>query len=515
MVAHDRLFRWVWAFVLVLAVLQILSMVLGASISLLYVFRILGTFVVLPLAVFITLTRPQFAGRVLFALFVLDIQFFVGMAAVNLVFLYGCVCVPTHIIRCVISKEPVFERKIWQPALVGYLLLAVVRYLRDPALPTFGEGEGSGFRMYFMFFATFIPFLIIPPFFNRKSLKNFPQFLMFAALAATGLRLGVALMPPSIVQRLLLTSSDMTYLMQGRFSLLSVSSSCLLVSAMTLLFFSPRTHSVSARLGYALAMALGTVGLLLTGTRALVVAAAGALLYVMIARGWWLRTFFCLVLLGFAISYIAGVNVNESSALAPVVRSLSVKVFGMDRGRVSTNPYLTQATLEWRMELWTRALASIRRYPLLGRGFSGRYSESVRSRAGSYAYYYQWVTEGELDAGATHNLFIGPFLTFGIPAGLLFLLYVGQRLRAVLRLCRSVDRNNELYRMTRLIGVWTVFILGANLTSGGTVATIPMLIFALSHVTERVVKQAEGDETVPGVETEQPSLEAPSLDPLS
>ncbi len=495
---------------LVLFVLKVLSMMLGVSMSLYAVVRVFAIFIVLPVLFATVLVRPVLAGRILFVVLVLDLQYFFGMTSVSTVYLYYCVCAAAHLVRVLFRKEPLFPPGMAALPWLAYVAIAVAHYARDPALPTFGVGSGSGFRAYFQFFAGFVPYLILPACFDRATLVAFPRYFLGVSLVATLVRLIAVWIPDERIQSLLFTTPQMLYLVEGRFSLLTLSSTCLFVAASTLLFLEPRDRPGPRPVWYILALGIGGVGLLLTGTRALAMAAAGTLLYIMLIKRWWLQTAMAVGLLAVAILYVANIRVSQSSPLAPVVRALSVKVMGQNTYSMADNPYLSSETLEWRKMLWGRALESIREHKWLGRGFSGRYSEYVQRNVTYYASRLYTVTEGELDAGATHNLFLAPFLSFGIPAGLLFAWYVIQRTRHTVRLALHMAIGHDLHVTVHLLAVWLVFTLISGILSGGTVATTLFLALALTHVVDRYLLVEAEVESADTDVSEAPPLAPPS-----
>jgi hypothetical protein len=486
---HEKLALIGFGIVFVAAVLKVLETMLSAGATLAGSLAIFTMYLALPAMFFALLTSSKASGWMLFLLLVLDVQVYFRMSPVSAIYPFYCLCLAAHFFRALLRKEPLLPPGMASLPWLAYFAVAMVRYFRDPALPTFGLGAGSGFRAYFQFFTGFAPYLVLPALVDRGTLARMPRMLLWVSCAATVLRLVVASVPNDFLQALLFTAPQMSFMMAGRFSLLTLSSTCLFVSAAAMLFFGGRSRSPAAALIAAPMLALASVGLLLTGTRALTLAAVGTILYIMLVKRWWLRAVLTFLLLAAVGTYVANMRLSVGSPLEPVVRALTVRILGSESSWVSSNPYVSTETLEWRTMLWSRVLSSVAAHPWLGRGFSGRFSEFTQGSFYDYEEYVDAVTEGELDAGAAHSLFLAPALSFGLPAGLLFVAYVLHRAWWLLRLILRLRPEHELFLAAHTLATWMVFILVSGITSGGSVATPLLLVLALSHLLQTQLRE--------------------------
>lgn len=468
------------------------------------------TFLGLPVVIWLMLRSPSFSWKLMFGLFILEAYLPVKFIPASVASVFNWLCLAIVLVQRSMAKSNLLKSYMLNLFLILYTALAVLRYLKDPALPTWGEGGGSGFARYFYFFSSFVPYVVLPHILPERDLRKLPGFLLGVSFAAFVLKLVVILFPRGPLAIFLATPQLLEYLTEARYSILARSAGSLLLSSTVLFLFHRRGRGLPTAMLYALGALGGLGGLFMTGTRSLVVGAAAAMVFAFIMRRWFWQLAVLMALFLAAVLAVSSTATDYSGPLSPVVRSLTFSFVGGPRSRHVASPYVTTDTFSWRQELWSRALRKIRENPLIGKGFYSQYADMVQWSAVSYGSYTFYVMEGELGSGTTHNLFLGPVLTFGIPAGILFALYVLVQTWRLIRLCFTIPKDHEFYIPCQLLGTWVTYILVSNLTIGGTVATDLFLVLALSHVLiERVRAAASAPAPVPAAEPEP----APALSP--
>ncbi len=489
----DLLLRYGMGIVLLLGVVKALSMMLYVSESPMHVLRVALLYVGLPFVFWVVWLFPFTGGPLVFLVFLFDPRFFGGRAVMSTLYPFFVLCTLGHVIRCILSKEPVLRRKHVPLTLAGYFLIAAVCYLRDPALPTFGKGEGSGFSQYVSFFCSFLPFVFLPQMISRKTLMRLPFWVMLASALAAVFHTLLILYAEPHLQIIFISADHLAYAEQGRYSYLSRPAVLLFVSSLSVFFFSRRV-SVFERPMAAVGMVAGMVGIVLTGTRSLVLAAVAAVLCVLAAkRSWWGLATGVGMLLTLLVVRVT-LPTTDSEILKPVVRSINF----LTREKAYTRSawqFEDVETMQWRLRLWEAGIRSARKYPLLGRGFSARYSRRFSPYLLSLVSQRELAIENLLDTGGTHNMWLGPFVSFGIAAGILFTLFVVTRGWHLFRLAFRLRPDHDLFVTAQFLAVWLAACAALSMTTGGTVSTTLFLLLAVSVALDRHIESGgDGEE---------------------
>mgnify|MGYP000682457044 CR=1 FL=1 len=228
---------------------------------------------------------------------------------------------------------------------------------------------------------------------------------------------------------------------------------------------------------------MGFVALVFTGTRAWVFGAIVVAAYVLILERHYLTLGIAAGAVFLAAFVFSNIDLPPGDPFTPVVRSFSfpwMNVTGAAVMRYGVKSW------NWRVELWKLAIEQVLRTPLLGAGF--RIDAYVRAAVMSqYAAhevtYYTYLLN--LAAGGTHMIWLGPFHTFGVIAGSLFLVYYAERLRAALRLVARAGREApDLYAAAVFVAAWLVYGTAIGVVDGGTLAMRFFIPAGLLHMLE-------------------------------
>lgn len=507
----DLLLRYGLGIVLVLGMVKVLFMMLNVGESPMHVARVALLYMGLPFLFWVVWLYPLMGGPLIFVVLLLDPRFFVGRAIMSALYPFFVLCTFAHLVRCILSKQPMLRRKYIHPLLALYFLLAVVCYLRDPALPTFGKGEGSGFSRYVSFFCSFLPFIFLPQMISRKTLSRLPRWIMALSGAAAFVHTLLIVFAEPHVQLVFIGADQLRYAAQGRYSYLSSSAVLFFASSLTVLAFSRRVSVFERPVAVACSIA-GLLGIFLTGTRSLVLAAVAAVLCTLATKRWWGAVTACVGILLTLVLVRVTLPATESRILEPVIRSVNFLTTDRAYAR-STFDFQNTETMRWRLRLWEGGIRSVRQHPLLGRGFSARYGRGLSPHLLPVSSQKEISVERSLDIGATHNMWLAPFVSFGVPAGICFVLFVVLRGWRLVQLAFRIRPGHELYVTAQFLLIWLSTVVASSVTGGGTVSTGLLLLLALAMIVEyAVARDGAGDEKgTDGDAGEGPAL--PVLDP--
>ena len=451
-----------------------------------------------PILFGIMLTRPEVSGRILLFCFVMDFQIIIGGTITTLLPFVYTLALLALVAQSLTTGGGFLPRHMRSPLWIIYLSIALLRFGSNPVLPTWGHEGISGARAYASFFTSFIPYAILPAMFPREKLKELPWTFLWISLVALLLKYTVFLTGLTLLARLLGVTSSTALAQEHRLTFLSLPAQYLFIAALTLLLFVRRPKGSLVRIFLLLLLMISTFALLMTGTRGIVFAAICAAAFAMSLRGLWVRAATiggAFILLIFIAS---NTRIDYDQSFAPVVRAVSVSFMSISDRTAATTDFLSMETFHWRTALWREALASIKRHPVSGRGLQGRHSGLTTWQTLDYASFVGLINQGELDSGATHNILLGPFLSFGIPAGLLFLAYVFRRSRSLLSTVISLPRTHSHMPLAAFLATWLVFALSATLTTGGTVAPYLFLLMAFCHEFHHNLHAASTDREADG-----------------
>lgn len=437
----------------------------------------------LGLVIFVVLiARYESGWAILLMLYAMDVSLPVkGIIAPALNLFYGFAIV-THIIWQVQSRSKFFQKEMLDTFLVGYIMIAACRYLVDPALPSFGVSEGTGFRGYFLFFTSLLPFVILPRMISKQALERTPYMLLLISLIAITVRLIIFFAAPEIFA----SYFDGSYAVAPstvRYVLMNKAATVLAISSVAILFYGK--PSLPMRWVCMGATGLGLVGLFLSGTRALTLSVLMALLFQLVCARKWMLAASLSIVAAVLIAIAHTVTPSSSGPVAAIIRAFSIG--GLASHGYTGESYLTGETVEWRVSLWSLCIDSIKQYPWLGRGLSAEYVEAMLSPtvlfspSSKYAYL---AKQALLDSGGSHNAWLGPFVTFGIPAGFLYFIYVVRRFKKLITASLKHTFPSNLTVIGSILASWAVFQSVKSLTEGGTVAIEVMLLCAISHTLE-------------------------------
>jgi O-antigen ligase len=478
----ERWTRWIVLAVLILVVPNVVSALVEACATGLHAALAFAAYVVM-VGVFLTVAlKPVLTTRLLLLTHLLGFQFVVGVASMKALFPLMVLCLAALLARLVMTRQPILDRAVLHPGILLCVAVSVVVYFRSPQLPTFGMGRGSGFSQYVQYFCSYLPLLLLPLTLDRNELPRIPLWLLGGSLASVVFQTVVIQFAPPALQVHFFTPEQVSYFFQGRYSYLQTSASLLFLSGLAICGFGKGgIQSVLGTVG----LFGGAFGLLLTGTRTLVLSGAVAVLYVLaVKRRWVWMAGGCLFL---AVLLFVRVNVpTVSNPLAGmVVRSVSFTMSDDTVRRQHPFAFHESETMGWRFSLWRQAAASIFEHPWFGRGFSAsRWGGVPLSFMGPRDQEYA-IFESTLDIGATHNLWLGPFVTFGVLAGLGFVCFVVSGYRRLWRAAITVPPDHDLYVATHLLGAWLVMLANASISTGGTVATELLLVLAMVFALSR------------------------------
>ena len=474
------------AFGLALAFLVVVLMILPRMLATAGYSLLVRGVVIAPLvgaAIFIVLMAHFEAGWViLLLLFCLDISVPVkGITAPALNLFYGF-ALAAHCFWLLQARGNLMRREMLDRYLVTYIAIAAGHYIANPALPSFGASEGTGFRGYFLFFTSVLPFIILPRMLSARALERTPYILLVIALVVIPIRVAVFFLAPEVFAGFFggayaIAPSTIRYV------LVSQAATVLAISSAAILFAGK--PSLPMRWVCMAATGIGLLGLAITGTRSLALSACLAILFLLVCARQWTLVGLLSATLVVAIIAIRLISPSTAGPGASIIRAFSFG--GLLPSKYAGEEYLTGETFTWRLELWRLCFESILQHPWFGRGISAEFAESVRSMSAMFwtnsAYDY-CVKQSLLDTGSTHNMWLGPFVTFGIPAGCLYTIYVVRRFTKLIRLAVSHAFPSHLAAMGSLLAAWAIFHLAGSLTSGGTAAPDIMILCALSHVME-------------------------------
>ncbi len=418
------------------------------------------------LIVFIYIMSPEvsFGGRLLPAFFLFLWPVFlllVGQAAIN--------------------RKPLIPRYMVNPFLLGYALVAIIAYAKTPVFTTIGTGNASGFRAYFIFFSTLLLYPLMPGMLNDNQLRRLPVYFFTASLIVIGIKT-VAFFFGNRFLNILLGVRPEEWLVEGRLTFLAHAGGFLVLASLAM-SFEPGLR-IKSRIGLYALTAIGLATLAMTGTRSSVLAAGGVILLTSaMKRAWW----FIGALLGglfLVFLVVSNMDINPANPLAPFLRSFTLPWLNL--GGTSTNLYATWETFDWRKGMWELSLKKIHEKPLLGHGFFAEFSDLMAfySMFGHRFIYYELTWLSEIGSGATHNLWLGPFVNFGMIGGFLFIFYAIHRSVKVVIMSRSVRPENPYNTVVVFMSLWLCYILGGSYTTGGTNATYFYLFAAISHLLE-------------------------------
>lgn len=387
-----------------------------------------------------------------------------------------------------IHKKRLLPGFMISPYWLIYAAIALIAYVRTPVYTTIGTEGASGFRSYFIFFSTFLIFPLMPVIFSGRQAQDLPRHLFFLSLVVIVVK-SLAFLFGHEYLNILLGVRPEEWLLEKRWTFLAHAGGFMLFSSLALMF-APNTrpkHFVML----ALSGLVGLFTIMMTGTRTSVLAAGAVIICAAIMkRAWWLIGCVAGVIFTAAL-IISNIDINPASAWAPLLRSFTLP--WLNFGGASTNLYATWETYDWRKGMWDYCMAKIAEKPFLGHGFFVDYSPLMAhyARFGHRFMFYELSWMSEIGSGATHNLWLGPFVNFGIAGGVLFILYAFERSIRTVRMLHLVDATNPYRVVTRFMALWLIYILAGSYTTGGTNATYFFLFAALSHLLEHKIAESK------------------------
>jgi len=444
----------------------------------------------LPILALTLMVRFSVAFYIMLALLLLGIRIFAGESDVEALPLFNYLVTALAVVRLMINKGRESFREMLSPVLILYISLAVLRYIIEPALPSFGVGEGTGFKQYFRFYATLIPFFVLPYMVSRAMLEKLPERLFVLATVALVVKVVFFYLDvPALSAMFGIRSADE---FEGRMSFLAEPARVLWMSSVVLASSRVRPRMKLGLFGLLLAL----VGLLLTGTRALMGGAVVGGAVGLAINGRKGLGFVLAMLMGMVFIFVQsyGPSLADEYRDFSIVRSLNMRI-GRQR-EAEFIDYSQQDTLRWRFELWEDSIREIRKQPWMGQGFAGRHAERLRYRTMGESERYHLGRIAQMESGATHNLWLAPFLVFGIPAGLLFCLYVAKAMHGIFRINLGHRAPTSMRDTGVLLAVWSAQLLTESLTSGGAVAVGLFLMLAIAQLWRLKLRE---------VSTEQPN----------
>jgi O-antigen ligase len=270
-------------------------------------------------------------------------------------------------------------------------------------------------------------------------------------------------------------------IVEGRWAFLHQGAILIFISSLAMWHAAKTTGRGTRRWPLMALAALAFVALLFTGTRAWVFGAIVVAIYFLALERRYL-TISAGVGVGLLVALIcSNIRIPSENGLAPIVRSFSIPWFNFSGAERSVH---AGGSWNWRVDLWKLALDQIKRTPLWGAGF--RLDPYVRSvLTSTYVArnrsYYNYLIN--LASGSTHQLWLGPFHTFGVLGGLLFLIYYIERVAAAWKLAVTTCRERSEYAGSALfIAAWLIYGTAIGFVDGGTTAMRFYIPAGLSHL---------------------------------
>jgi O-antigen ligase len=473
---------------IIVGVLKALRMLLRVATSPVMLFQTVMLWCVTPVFVAWMIARPHLMGKLIILAFVLDIPFALGAASVetSIILLYACSALV--VLQVLMTRRALFNSSTLPIAMRLYLGLAIMSYLLNPALPTFGV-SGSGFRQYFRFFGGALALIVLPFVTPRRDFIQIPRLVFLAAIGGILIKLTVFFLLPSLRWVMGIPSAAM--LTDGRFTFLALPGTMLFLSGLSIWTAWRRNPLTWPQWIVKTGTATGLIVISLSGTRALLIAAILTIVVLKLVRRQFASLALTATIAASAVLFVSNTSFKYPDFATPIVRSLSVPFLQFRPSATKHANFLSKDTWRWRQKLWTQAVRSTIEHPLTGRGFSGALWQAMQWRRRSMESFNYYIMQGELDQGATHNLFLGPFLTFGIPAGVCFLWYIFVRAKFVFRSALTRYADDGLSETNQFIAIWFCFFLISTTSTGGTVALYAFIACGMSHLLERYAREDE------------------------
>ncbi len=445
----------------------------------------------LPLVAFFSLGESGVKSYIFLFLIISGMEYWFRWTLIPLSYVYVWVIFLVAIIRTALTKQRLIWPYMLSPWLLAYALIAAVEFLRDPVVPTWGSEETRvGAKAYFTFFSLILSVLLMPHVFKLEHIGRLPRTVFFSALAVLAIQVGVYAANDAQTGLLFGVKPrewDLATLVEGRWSFLHQGAILLFMASLALWHAGRQSGLARRRWPYLIPALLAFVALIFTGTRAWVFGAVVVVAYILILE----RHYVTLAVAAGAFLLIAffcsNIDLPPGDPLTPVVRSFALPWMNVTGSAVLR---YGAKSWSWRVELWKLSIEQILRTPLLGAGF--RIDAYVRAAVMSqYAAqeltYYSFLLN--LAGGGTHMIWLGPFHTFGIIAGTLFLIYYFERFRAALRLVVRTARDApDLHAATVFVASWLVYGTAIGVVDGGTLAMRFFIPAGLLHMLEYAVR---------------------------
>lgn len=445
----------------------------------------------LPLVAFFSLGESGFKSYIFMFLIISGMEYWFRWTLIPLSYVYVWLIFLVTIIRTALTKQRLIWPYMLSPWLLAYAVFAAIEFLRDPVVPTWGSEETRvGAKAYFAFFSMILAVLLMPHLFKLENIHRLPRTAFFSALLVLAIQAGVYAADDAQTGLLFGVKPrewGLATMVEGRWSFLHQAAILLFMASLALWHAGRRSGLVRRAWPYVFAALLGFVALIFTGTRAWVFGAIVVAAYILILERQYLALGIAAGAVFFAAFVFSNIDLPPGDPFTPVVRSFSfpwMNVTGTAVMRYGAKSW------NWRVELWKLAVEQIWRTPLLGAGF--RVDAYVRAAVMSkYAAheltYYTYLLN--LASGGTHMIWLGPFHTFGVVAGSLFLVYYVERFRAALRLVARAGRTApDLYAAAVFIAAWLVYGTAIGVVDGGTLALRFFIPAALLHMLEYAVR---------------------------
>lgn len=441
-----------------------------------------------PIMLIAVMNKNRWISSLLLFLYILSPEIYLGGRLLPVFFLAIWPLFIINIAQSAIHKKTILPRFMISRYWLLYAIVAVLAYVRAPVYTTIGTEGASGFRSYFIFFSTFLLFPLMPAIVSGQQMQDLPRKLFHMSMIVIGIK-SVAFLFGHEYLNILLGVRPEEWLTEKRWTFLSHAGGFLLITTLAL-SFTPK-NGLKNYAALAVTGMAGLLAIMMTGTRTSVLSAAAVILLTAIMkRAWWLIGLVSGVILIAAV-VISNVDVNPSSAWAPLLRSFTLP--WLNFSGATTNVYATWETYDWRKGMWDYCMTKIAEKPFLGHGFFVDFSPLMAHYAsfGHRFMFYELSWMSEIGSGATHNLWLGPFVNFGILGGVLFAVYALGRCASTIRMHLQVGASSPYLIASRFMSLWLMYIIAGSYTTGGTNATYFFLFAALSHLLEHKIAESK------------------------